>query len=81
MSQTFKGDRGFYTTGKEIGKGGEGCVYEVTNDDKLVLKLYSEVLPPIKIRKLKMMASTNSAQLDGFTAWVKDVVTDSTGRV
>ncbi len=81
MNQTFKGDRGIYTTGREIGKGGEGSVYEVTNDDKLVLKLYSEALPAIKVRKLKMMASTASAQLDGYTAWVKDVVTDSTGRV
>lgn len=81
MSQTFKGDKGIYKCGREIGKGGEGSVYEVENDDKLVLKIYSESLSANKVKKLKMMSASGTSQLEGYIAWVKDVVSDSSGRV
>ncbi len=80
INQSYKGDKGIYQIGRELGKGGEGSVYEVVNDDKLVLKLYSEVLSLPKVRKLKMMAASASGQLDGYTAWVKDVVIDQKGN-
>ncbi len=77
----YHGQNKTYTIAGEIGKGGEGRVYEIANDYSLVLKLYTEPLSPAKIRKLKLMAERGSDTIKKYAAWPQDIVTDSRGMV
>jgi len=70
-----------YTTGRELGKGGEGSVYELQSHRELVLKKYNEPLTAEKIDKLKLMASMRSPAIEAYSAWPVDVVTDDSGLV
>jgi len=81
LNNTFTGQNGKYIISKEIGKGGEGAVYELENYSDLVLKIYSEPITSSKIRKLKLMTSMSNSQLEKYVAFVKDVVSDSKGNV
>jgi DNA-binding helix-hairpin-helix protein with protein kinase domain len=81
INQTFTGYNTTYIICKLLGKGGEGCVYELSNYPSLVLKLYNEPVSETKIRKLRLMASIKNVQLENYTAWVNDIVTDHQGTV
>lgn len=80
-NQSYFGQKGTYITSKEIGKGGEGSVYELSSHSSLVLKVYSESITKENIQKLKLMASLYNIHLDKYTAWVNDVITDTNGNV
>lgn len=69
-----------YTTAQELGRGGEGIVYAVKDNDDLVLKLYTEELPPAHYRKLEVMAGMASADVTAYAAWPQQVIHDSTGK-
>ncbi len=69
-----------YTTTLEIGKGGEGYVYEVSNNPNIVLKIYFEELLPVKIAKLHLMVSMANNQIDAYSAWPKEVLKNQEGQ-
>ncbi len=81
VNVTYKGNSDNYTTLREIGRGGEGQVYEIANKPTLVLKLYAENLSFERIEKLRLMVSLNSSQIDQYTAWPKDIVVNKQGQV
>jgi len=81
VNVTYKGNNDSYTALREIGRGGEGQVYELVNKPTLVLKLYSESLSTERIAKLRLMVSLNSSQIDQYTAWPKDIVVNNQGDV
>ena len=68
-----------YTTSRELGRGGEGTVYELRNHSDLVLKKYNETLSAEKIGKLKLMVAMRNPAIDAYAAWPVDMVRDETG--
>ena len=76
----YTGTTSNFTTTREIGKGGEGYVYELANTPSQVLKVYFEELSRSKIQKLQLMVAMTNPQVDAYSAWPKDIVTDQQGR-
>lgn len=68
-----------YVTGRELGKGGEGNVYELQNHPALVLKRYNEPPTKQKLQKLQLMATMRTPAIEAFAAWPIDVVDDGNG--
>lgn len=60
--------------GRELGKGGEGSVYEVPTNARLVAKLYHRLPDAKKQTKLKFMAATADEQLLSHTAWPQETL-------
>jgi DNA-binding helix-hairpin-helix protein with protein kinase domain len=62
--------------GRELGKGGEGSVYEIPANDQWVAKLYNSHHQPDaqKQAKLRFMAATADAELLRYAAWPQDTV-------
>ena len=81
VNVTYRGNNDSYTTLREIGRGGEGQVYEIANKPTLVLKLYAEDLSVERIAKLRLMVSLDSSQINQYTAWPKDIVVNKKGQV
>lgn len=79
--RTVKGlYHGDYIIGRELGRGGEGQVYEVYNNEGLVIKLYNEETGNSKADKLKYMVSKGSAEIHAYAAWPSDIITDLKGH-
>jgi len=57
-----------------IGRGGEGSVYAVRGDPKVVAKLYDGGLSSERRAKLEAMIKMNSQALADITAWPHDLV-------
>ena len=53
----------------KLGTGGEGSVYNIQGQAKLVAKIYHKPVDAAKARKLKLMASMHSDALTSFAAW------------
>lgn len=68
-----------YITGRELGKGGEGTVYDIQHHSGMVLKKYNEPLTSSKLDKLRLMASMSGPAIEAYAAWPKDIVRDNTG--
>lgn len=66
--------------GRELGKGGEGAVYEVPVNHDWVAKLYNAHHQPdaLKQAKLRFMASTADAELLSYAAWPQETLHKST---
>jgi DNA-binding helix-hairpin-helix protein with protein kinase domain len=75
----LKGDR--YITGRRIGEGGEGIIYEVQGNTEFVIKVYKEKTDKDKEEKLIFMASMAVPELLKFAAWPVDVIRDTAGQV
>lgn len=62
--------------GRELGKGGEGSVYEVPANHHWVAKLYNAHHRPdvLKQAKLRFMASTADQELLSHTAWPQETL-------
>ncbi|TWI96768.1 DNA-binding helix-hairpin-helix protein with protein kinase domain [Mucilaginibacter frigoritolerans] len=75
----LKGDR--YVTGRRIGEGGEGIIYEVQGSTEFVIKVYKEKTDRDKEDKLIFMASMAMPELLKFAAWPVDVIRDAAGQV
>lgn len=63
-----------YILGDLIGKGGEGNVYIVNNDNSIVLKLYNEKQDLDKTYKLKHMILLNNKSIQACAAWPIDLI-------
>lgn len=68
-----------YTIAAELGKGGEGQVFGLSNAPNLVLKLYNEPVAADKVRKLRLMAAMSNEKTEQYAAWPSDIVTDGAG--
>jgi len=67
--------------GDELGRGGEGCVYEVDGDESLVVKVYHKSpLADEQVAKLRAMASVWTAELEKISAWPRTLVFDPADR-
>lgn len=78
----FKGSsNSVYRTGKVIGRGGEGVVYDLASHPDLVLKQYNEPLTANYVEKLALMVGMHTPSIAAFAAWPSDIVTDDTDHV
>jgi DNA-binding helix-hairpin-helix protein with protein kinase domain len=60
----------------QLGKGGEGTVFSVTNDQKIVAKVYNQQINAQKAAKLDAMARMADADLLRFAAWPISTIKD-----
>jgi DNA-binding helix-hairpin-helix protein with protein kinase domain len=68
--------------GDEIGKGGEGRVYEVTGYPSLVAKLYHQSpLPSDAVAKLEAMVACGTPEMETISAWPHSVLYDPQRRL
>jgi DNA-binding helix-hairpin-helix protein with protein kinase domain len=77
INKTYTGEKNSYTASRELGKGGEGQVYELANNYSQVLKIYNEALDSEKIEKLRTMVAMGNAQTLNYAAWPVDIVKES----
>src|SRR3954452_3390282 len=61
-------------TGKLLGKGGEGSVYEISGQTGLLAKIYHNPVGPEKLRKLKAMTAIKTDALSKIAAWPTTVL-------
>ncbi len=70
-----------YQLGKSVGRGGEGEVFEVLGDDRLLAKVYHDKLGQQKEEKLRTMVGMWNLEMERYISWPSDFCTDeSTGR-
>lgn len=77
MSRNFvTGSGQLLEIGRELGKGGEGAVYEVPSMPAAVAKLYNaqHTPDPVKQAKLRFMCSVADAELLNYAAWPQDTL-------
>lgn len=65
--------------GRELGRGGEGSVFEVPSNSALVAKLYHKGLYRAKQSKLAFMAATADAKLLSYAAWPQETLHERSG--
>jgi DNA-binding helix-hairpin-helix protein with protein kinase domain len=64
--------------GRQIGRrGGEGCVFEASSHVGFVVKIYHEAPDAAKVAKLQHLASISGPDVFKFSAWPRELVTDS----
>lgn len=67
--------------GKQLGRGGEGAVYEVVGQPTLVAKVYHKrPLSEEQVAKLQAMVSCWSSSLETIAAWPKALLFDPVSR-
>jgi DNA-binding helix-hairpin-helix protein with protein kinase domain len=80
MARTLFTSRGTaIDVGRELGKGGEGSVFELPALTNQVAKLYHKTPDPKKQSKLSYMASTADVQLLNYVAWPQETLHPSRG--
>lgn len=77
---TLARSRTYITLGQEIGRGGEGSVYSIKDNNSQVAKVYSSSPEQKKIQKLILMAEAADASLTQIAAWPLDVLLDQQGN-
>ncbi|UXC19966.1 helix-hairpin-helix domain-containing protein [Comamonas squillarum] len=65
--------------GRELGKGGEGSVFELPDLPKQAAKLYHKPLDLKKQAKLSFMARSSNQELEQFTAWPQTTLHETAG--
>jgi DNA-binding helix-hairpin-helix protein with protein kinase domain len=60
--------------GKVLGSGGEGAVFEIGGDPRVVAKIYHRPVTPEKADKLRSMAALASTDLTAFASWPLEVL-------
>lgn len=63
--------------GREVGRGGEGAVYEIAGTPQRVAKIYQSAPDVRKQSKLLFMAATADKQLLKYTAWPQETLHSS----
>ena len=82
MVTVFDGQGKPVILGPEVGKGGEGSVYEVAHSSDIVAKIYHKPLDAAKSAKIEAMAALYSDQLCKVAAWpISSLRTASGGNV
>ena len=76
----FGADRKVLETGRELGRGGEGRVLDLTNQPGMVLKQYFEPLTDNQIAKLWRMIDIRNEAVCGYAAWPEELVEDPDGH-
>lgn len=66
--------------GNEVGRGGEGSVFEVISDADHVAKIYHTPLSPEKAEKIRLMSKLRSTELLALAAWPLDLLLTSSGE-
>jgi DNA-binding helix-hairpin-helix protein with protein kinase domain len=66
--------------GPEVGRGGEGVVYELASNALLVAKIYHRPLDVTRAKKISAMVFTGNPEVIKFAAWPLSVLHDK-GRV
>lgn len=74
MRTLYTGKGAAVQLGRELGKGGEGSVFELANNQQSVAKLYHCTPDAMKQAKLRFMAATADAQLLKYAAWPQDTL-------
>ena len=67
--------------GEELGRGGEGAVYDITSQPQRVAKIYLSPIESQKEDKLRAMVSQSTEALSRFAAWPADLVLDQNRQV
>ena len=63
--------------GSEIGRGGEGSVFEIDGQPRFVAKIYHEKqLPVDQVAKLELITKQWSETLEAISAWPRSFVYD-----
>jgi DNA-binding helix-hairpin-helix protein with protein kinase domain len=78
-SDLIDSHRNSFRLGSELGKGGEGWVFEVSSDPKLAAKVYHTHLKAEKADKIRLMASVQNDQIVSVAAWPLDLLSTSSG--
>jgi DNA-binding helix-hairpin-helix protein with protein kinase domain len=74
-------DGSTYTLSRQLGRGGEGTVYDLQSHTGLVAKIYNEPPAEQMQQKLGRMLSIRSAHLDSYAAWPTDTLHDVAGHM
>lgn len=80
-SPVLVGKSGPVRLGRQLGKGGEGTVFEVEGRPDSAAKIYLSAVSSERADKLVAMAAVRTAALDQLTAWPTDVLRQSDGKV
>lgn len=65
----------------EIGRGGEGAVFEIAGRPSQVAKIYSAPPDEPKVRKLDAMVQSASPEICRVAAWPNDLLLDGKGKL
>lgn len=65
--------------GRELGKGGEGSVFELIGHPRLVAKVYHQAVESTKAAKLRAMSQLKTEPLLRLTSWPVDTLHDTAG--
>jgi DNA-binding helix-hairpin-helix protein with protein kinase domain/Flp pilus assembly protein TadD len=79
MRKVYNSKDELITLGAELGRGGEGVVFEVSGDPARVAKIYHDPVKAEKAAKLKAMVTLASPELLKLTAWAVDTLHDLPG--
>lgn len=77
----YSGDGSALRIGEELGRGGEGAVFEIQNRPNKVAKIYLAAIDQQKSQKLQVMVSQSTQELTRLAAWPLDIVFDQKQRV
>lgn len=81
MTNPLKDSAGPVALSQQLGKGGEGSVFDVSNRQNAVAKLYHKPADTRKAAKLRAMVAMKSERLLALTAWPTDILIDNKGAV
>ena len=76
-----QGSQGPVQLGRQLGKGGEGAVFEILGSPDRVAKIYLREASPERSAKLLAMQMLRTPALDALTAWPIEVLKLPNGRV
>jgi DNA-binding helix-hairpin-helix protein with protein kinase domain len=77
--QVFNSQRQTLSLTSELGRGGEGSIYEVYGQPDLVAKVYHKPIEQEKASKLALMARLRTDRLLELTAWPIDTLHETQG--
>lgn len=80
-AQILQTASGGVALGRELGRGGEGSVFEIAGKPDLVAKIYHTPPSQEKSSKLLAMLKLATPQVLSLTAWPRDVLRGPDGRV